>query len=521
VVVLCLENRSFDHMLGFLPHPDSTFEGLLGPGVFGNLTPEGQLVKATPTAKPVLPFGPNHSHDAVMQQLAVRRGVPTNQGFITSYELTASGRSPSVHGGVLGALLGPLLAGRRSRSTAPGRGPLIMRCQDPARVPVLSTLALQFAVCDHWFSSVPGETWPNRNFLHAATSDGETNIEIRPYYDPTIFELLEAHGHEWRVYHDDTPQAWAFPHLWDTPDRHAKWFCIDEFADHVNAGQLAAYTFIEPNHRPPVHTLDRIAAVGGRTGVSNSQHPENNLVDDDAYDRWDDAGDSDFRRAEQLIANIYQVLRANPDLFARTVLLITYDEHGGFYDHVPPTVPVPAPSPVEHATWATRLRRWLWRTNATAFDFRSLGVRVPAVVVSPLIEAGTVDHTVLEHASVPATLRALFAPGAAPLTQRDAAAATFLHLCSRTSPRTDLPDLSNGFGSTTSVPGGEAEHHPTSTAVTPHYYHEFLQQAELVRTHLDAVGEPETATLGSVHSVSDGHDVSHAFVEAATRHRER
>jgi phospholipase C len=178
VIVLCLENRSFDHMLGFLPHPDPTFEGLRGPGPFSNPTADGGLVEATPTAKPVLPFGPNHCHDAVMQQLDVRRGIPTNQGFVTSYELTASGRSPTTRGGVLGKVLGPLLSSRRSRPPVVGRGPLVMRCQNPDSVPVLSTLALQFAVCDHWFSSVPGETWPNRNFLHAATSDGETNIEI-------------------------------------------------------------------------------------------------------------------------------------------------------------------------------------------------------------------------------------------------------------------------------------------------------------------------------------------------------
>jgi phospholipase C len=519
VIVLCLENRSFDHMLGFLPHPDPTFKGLRGPGSFSNPTANGQLVEASPTAKPVLPFGPNHSHDAVMQQLAVRRGIPTNQGFVTSYELTASGRSPTSHGGLLGRLLGPLLSRRRPRSSDLGRGPLIMRCQDPDQVPVLSTLALQFAVCDQWFSSVPGETWPNRNFMHAATSDGETNIDIRPYYNPTIFELLEAHGHQWRIYHDDTPQAWAFPRLWDTADRHARWFCTDDFADHVTRGELAAYTFIEPNHRPPVHTLDRIAAVGGRPGASNSQHPENNLVANDAYDGWDEGVESDFRRGEQLIATIYQALLGNPELFARTVLLITYDEHGGFYDHAAPTAHVPAPAASAPFSALGRLRRWLWHTNSTAFDFRSLGVRVPAVVVSPLIEPGVVDHTLFEHASVPATLRALFTPDAKSLTRRDAAAGTFLHLCSRTAPRTDLPDLAAHLHPAPSMPDDHADRDAPSRG--PNYYHEFLQQADFVRSHLTQVGEPETAELPPTTTVSDGHDVSHAFVAAATRHRQQ
>ncbi len=109
-------------------------------------------------------------------------------------------------------------------------GPLVMCCQPPENVPVLSTLAREFAVCTRWFCSVPGETWPNRNFMHAATSDGETNID------------------------DDTPQVWVFPQLWDTADRHAKWFPLDEFARHVEKGLLPAYSFLEPNHRPPLHT---------------------------------------------------------------------------------------------------------------------------------------------------------------------------------------------------------------------------------------------------------------------------
>src|SRR5207249_3564501 len=119
------------------------------------------------------------------------------------YERKARGLNPAR----LDGLLGPVLTWwqRRKQKTMPaakGCGPLVMLCQDPARVPVLSKLALEFAVCDRWFCSVPGETWPNRNYLHAATSDGETDIEVRGYTNPTIFELLEDHGASWRIYHD-------------------------------------------------------------------------------------------------------------------------------------------------------------------------------------------------------------------------------------------------------------------------------------------------------------------------------
>jgi phospholipase C len=207
-------------------------------------------------------------------------------------------------------------------------------------VPVLSTLATEFAVCDHWFCSVPGETWPNRNYLHAATSAGQTNIEIRPYTDRTIFELLEERRVTWRVYHEDTPQVWAFPLLWDTPQRHGNWFPTAKFPVHVEAGNLAAYSFIEPNHRPPLHTIE---FDPNAPGVSDSQHPENNLVANDVYDTYPDGADTDFARGEALVASVYEALRANPDTFNRTILLITYDEHGGLYDHLPPPTGIPSP----------------------------------------------------------------------------------------------------------------------------------------------------------------------------------
>ena len=165
--------------------------------------------------------------------------------------------------------------------------------------------------------SVPGETWPNRNFAHAATSDGDTEIETRPYTNPTIFELLEQHGADWRIYFDDTPQVWAFPALWDTPERHAKWFPVDRFTEHAARGDLPAYTFIEPNHRPPLHTLDHDPVIG-TPDLSNNQHPENNLVSNAAYDSFVPQGASDFTRAGQLVAAIYEALRGNPELFDQT-----------------------------------------------------------------------------------------------------------------------------------------------------------------------------------------------------------
>jgi phospholipase C len=535
VVVLCLENRSFDHMLGFLEHPAEDFDGLLRGGPFDNAAWDGgSRERATPRAKRVLPFGPDHSHDAVMQQLAMEgRGIDrhaTNDGFVVSYERKARGLAPVELGGILGPVVGWWQKRKRAgMPTGAGRGPLVMLCQPPEQVPVLSRLALDFAVCDRWFCSVPGETWPNRNFLHAATSDGETDIEIRFYADRTIFEVLEANDATWRIYHDDTPQVWAFRALWDTAKRHQNWYPFDRFAEHVAQGDLPNYSFIEPNHRPPL-------LIGGDPGVSDSQHPENNLVCNDAYDAFDAASDTDFARGESLIAAIYEALRANPELFARTMLLITYDEHGGLYDHRPPPSGIPAPG--DSRGPISRILHEIWHRKVHRFGFTTLGPRVPAVIVSPLIDSGTVDHRERDHASVPATLRALFAPDAKPLTRRDAWAPPFHDLARRQSPRTDLPDLSSylpaapAAATTSATPASPAPRTAAAPAAAtalrppgaasdevPAYYRDFIKQSDAVRKTLRRVGEPEVSAVVASSGIERAVQTSRAFEQAAHRHR--
>jgi phospholipase C len=529
VVVLMLENRSFDHMLGYVQHPDPAFDGLLGhphrnPGFRG-----GPAVEASPTAKKVLPVGPDHSHDAVMLQLALRSGEPSNRGFVRSYERKARNMDPPVFGGLLGSLAN-FARGLRAKggTVVKDRGRLVMGCQSPENVPVLAQLATEFGVCSRWFCSVPGETWPNRNFAHAATSDGQTEIQIRPYTNRTIFELLETAGADWRIFYDDTPQVWAFPALWDKPERHAKWFPLDQFADHVAADKLTAYTFIEPNHRPPLHTLDHEPLVGV-PDLSNSQHPENNLVSNDAYNDFTLQGESDFTRAEGLIATIYEALRTHPQVFEKTLLLITYDEHGGLYDHVPP--PAGVPSPGGEVSTVSRLQQALFYRKAAKFDFTMLGPRVPALVISPLVRKGDVDAVPRDHASIPATLRALFAPDADSLTKRDGWSPPFHGLLTLPEPRTDLPSLAKfatGITTAISAPPAMAAPHaqaapaqaaPAQTPAVPDYYQPFLALAGQVQEHLTAVGEPEVANITTGPAALHGTQVTQAFAVAADRHR--
>ncbi len=527
VVVLCLENRSFDHMLGYLAHPDPQFEGLRRGGPYECAGYDGgPRVAAAPGAKKVLPFGPDHSHDAVMAQLGLTGhpagGPAGNDGFVISYERKARGLAQARLGGLLGPALNLALEREQAGApTAEGCGPLIMLCQPPGQVPALARLALEFAVCDHWFCSVPGETWPNRNYLHAATSDGETDIEIRAYANKTIFELIEEHGATWRVYHDDTPQAWAFPALWDTPARHANWYPSARFAAHAAAGDLPGYSFIEPNHHPPLHELDHDPLIG-TPDVSDSQHPENNLVTLAGYAAFDPAADTDFARADALIASVYEALRANPGLFARTLLMITYDEHGGLYDHCAPPTGVPAP---DHGRGpGAEIQHAIEHRRAERFDFTMLGPRVPTVLVSPLIEPGTLVSRVHDHASLPATLRALFAPAAPPLTRRDAWAVPFHDVASRAAPRTDLPDLSPVIAAAAAArpAGAAAAGQPPGdgAGLVPEYYRDFLREADRVGDRLRALGEPEMPAGSDPVPIRRGEQTSRAFARAAQRHRQ-
>jgi phospholipase C len=410
VVVLMLENRSFDHLLGYLDHPDPRYPSLNRSKPSCPVRPDephGPVVHTTPDAHPRLGVDPDHSPEAVREQVfgSTEPGTgarPTMRGFVRSYARKISGDSPKKAPPVL-AFLGKAwrwVKARWQRVFGPPAvrpvGADIMRCFAPADAPVLAALAKHYAVLTRWYASVPGETWPNRNFAHAATSHGTTSIELRFYDDPTIFERLGDDG--WRVYHQGVPQVWAFPATWITPRRRDNFRDTGRLFDDIANGDLPRYTFIEPDH-------------GFGPGEGNSQHPGNNTT----------SGES-FHAGETLIARIYTALAANADLFARTLLLVTYDEHGGFFDHEAPVAMTPPDS----------------LAAPDGFDFRQSGVRVPAVAISPLIPKGWLDTRIFDHASIPRTLRAQFGPATSWLSHRDQDAVDILaDLPLLDKPRTD------------------------------------------------------------------------------------
>ena len=274
IVVLMLENRSFDHMCGFLKRRMPALDGLTGTesNPRDPAAGPGNLVQVSNDAPARAPFDPGHALGDVSQQLYghVEPTFPpngANNGFVANY--------------------------RRYVASA-GDADGIMRCFAPENLPVLTTLMQEFAVCDRWFSSLPGPTWPNRVFAHAGTSAGHTDNGFRIYDVPTIFQRLEDAGHTWCVYYHGVPQVLVFPHVaphYLNPLSTKVRPFEQRFIDDVRRGRLADYVFIEPRYLDTPE-LDANNNPTGRWIWANDQHPPH-----------------DVRYGEHLIADVYEALR--------------------------------------------------------------------------------------------------------------------------------------------------------------------------------------------------------------------
>jgi phospholipase C len=382
VIVLMLENRSYDHMLGYLPNG----HGLIG-NEFNPVDPSDPNSERVPVSNKAgyISVNPAHDFESVETQLYGEPGRIANpapmNGFVAAHIVQE---------------MGDVELGKK-----------IMECFDPAKLPALTTLANEFCLCDHWFSAVPGPTWLNRFFAHSATCDGMiVDTPRHNYRMRTIFDALGKNRYSWNIYYGDVPQSIVLQHHWRTLDRFKRF--ENYFAD-LEKGELAAYSFIEPRY------------IDFHEWKATDQHPPH-----------------DVRLGEYLIAEVYDSLR-NSQYWEKSLLVVTYDEHGGFFDRISPPDSVPSPDGK--------------KSKHPAFDFTRLGVRVPTILVSPFVEKGKVDSTIYEHSSVPATIKTLFDLPEG-LTARDKAANTFEKNLSLTQPRSDTP-------LTLPVPGdpAEAQHH--------------------------------------------------------------
>jgi len=374
VVVLMLENRSFDCMVGMLWPGRKDFDGLTGNETNPLHVPgrPTQNFRAwtdptlTATALSIPDPDPGELFADIDMQL---RGLTDNG--------QPSSGPPNMSGFVDNYL--------RQTETNPARDPFsIMHYFTPDQVPVISQLARAFGVSDRWHASAPCQTWPNRFFVHTGTANGYVNnspVHL-PFKMKTVFECLSEVGQDWRIYFHDVPQSATLSGLWLKVPTHFREFSID-FARDAAAGTLPAYSFIEPRYfADPI--LNKLPS---------DEHPPHNV----AY-------------GEELIATVYNAVRGGPG-WQQTLLVITYDEHGGCYDHVPPPA---ATRPDDQ--------------SPDGFNFGTFGIRVPAVIVSRYVRAGSVirpaGDTPFDHTTIIATLRALF--GIGPLTKRDAAAPNLL-----------------------------------------------------------------------------------------------
>ncbi|MFK2873043.1 phosphoesterase [Dyella lipolytica] len=386
VFVLMLENRSFDHLFALSGIPGITAATSTNTNAYGGVAyPFGG------SAPDQMPTDPGHEFTDVVEQLCgagvhfqAGQAYPTvdNSGFVSNYATTQSeGPPPQV------ADVGKVMQGVDPRS----------------RSPSLYQLASEFVLCDSWHSSLPGPTWPNRYFLHGASSAGldhsPTSAEMDGwelcdgfhYPKGSIFDALGEGNY--RLYQD---QSGAL--LGHVPQiaslKGISFFDVDDlahFEDDLETGYTARYTFIEPGYGDIVHST----YAGG-----SSQHPMDGLSGGD-----------------QLAARVYNAIRNSP-LWESSLLVILYDEHGGFYDSAKPGVATPPNDGADPTL------------NTNGFRFDVYGVRVPAIVVSPWVACGYVDHTIYDHASTLATIERLF--GLSPLTDRDRNANDVLSLITTT-----------------------------------------------------------------------------------------
>ncbi|XP_028765090.1 non-specific phospholipase C6 [Neltuma alba] len=384
IVVLVMENRSFDHMLGWMKKAiNSLINGVTGEecNPVSTKSPKPKAICFTDDAQFVDP-DPAHSFEAVEQQVFGSASFPSMNGFV-----------------------------EQALSVSQNLSETVMKGFRPESLPVYAALVREFAVFDRWFSSIPGPTQPNRLFGYSATSHGSVSHIAKQlakgYPQKTIFDSLHENDIDFGIYFQNIPTTLFYRNL-----RRLKYiFKFHQydlkFKNDARNGKLPPLTVIEPRY------FDLIGFP------ANDDHPSH-----------------DVANGQKLVKEVYETLRASPQ-WNGTLLVITYDEHGGFYDHVEtPFVNVPSPD---------------GNTGPAPyfFKFDRLGVRVPTIMVSPWIKKGTVvsgpkgpaQNSEFEHSSIPATIKKMFNLSSNFLTHRDAWAGTFESIVSElTSPRTDCPE---------------------------------------------------------------------------------
>lgn len=353
IVVLMMENRSFDHYFQKLPESGQT-DVDVAPATYTNPDANGM---------PVAPF-----HDS---QFCI---VDTNHEW--------TGTHDQINGGMMDGFFKTndgwheLPAGANmDESYRSGKRALGYYTSED--LPFYHWLANEFALGDHYFSSLAGPTWPNRMYLYAASSFGTIhNDVVEP--DKTIFDYLEMRQVSWKVYYSTTPgfAIFAAKYLSLKVQLEGRFVPIADYFKDAAAGTLPSVAFVDP-------------------GIAR-----------EAFDQNDEHPPAIPQFGENFVATVVDALAKSPQ-WDKSAFFLTYDEHGGFYDHV---VPPKACVPDDVAP--------LYKSGDTMVSFDSLGVRVPFMVVSPYAKKHFVDHRTYDHTSILRFIEARFQIPA--MTHRDA-----------------------------------------------------------------------------------------------------
>lgn len=343
IVVVILENRSFDHVLGYLGREGTGVEGLSADAAWlaAHANPHGGATWASHGIGPEIQAidDPKHDHLAIGVQISTPpadAALGAMGGFVESY--------------------------LRFAATPPSDPSAVMGWYDQAAVPIHDFLARNFAVCDHWFSCLPTGTQANRLMAMAGETPIVDNAALLLPDGPLVYDWLSAHGVDWCAYH---------------------W------------GSYFPFFSLMPRMLPEIVTSLTLSALGGHGHFRRyanfrsewtSADPAPSVIfiepeysDGPHSDPNDDHPPTGIAKGQAFLADIYATLIANPAKWARTMMIVTSDEHGGFYDHVPP-LPI--------------------AVTVAGHGFATTGVRVPALVVSPQVAPGSVFKGDLDHTSI-------------------------------------------------------------------------------------------------------------------------
>jgi phospholipase C len=425
VVAIMFENRSFDHLLGRLYHPDEVraFEGVINKDL-KNPIPEWAEHGAdrkfvsygiaanmnTPRPDPGEEYP--HLNTDLFGVLDPKNRFKPLAGIVAPYNTPDYPRQQPTMDGFVADYISSFTAEMRRQPTFDEYSE-IMRGYTPEQMPVLAALGRGFATFDHWFCEVPSQTFANRSYFHAGTSSGYVINTSPPSAVPihntaeTIFQRLEAKGLSWRVY-CDPPSPASFTgiiHASQLRERFASNFStVDDFLEDARRGRLPTYSFIEPNMWH---------------GHNDMHPPISALMHGLPFDE-----PSSLIGGEALLAQVYDAIRTSTSAtgsnYLNTLLMVNFDEAGGTYDHVAP------PSAVPPSRAAPK--------GQMGFAFNRSGQRVPAIAISAWIPPRTVVTEEYRHTSLIRTLRERWNLGD-PFTARDATARELRPVLSLSAPR--------------------------------------------------------------------------------------